>query len=89
MAITRTLTEEEYWYYLIKKDKEELIEVKEAQTSLERKKELVDKHEVLRAMALYSGFTMEEIVAEADKKHTKNGGFQKRLLLIKTISKSK
>ena len=36
--ITRVLSAEEYWKYLVKKDKEELKEVRTAKTLEERKK---------------------------------------------------
>jgi len=81
----RILNDEEYWEALLLKDTEELNEVREATTLEERKKELADKLELIRAMATYSGFTLEEIIEEADKKKLKNGGFTKRLFLEKVI----
>lgn len=83
--ITRVLTDEEYWEYLLKKDAEELEEVRTAESLEERKKELSDKLELIRAMAQYSGFSLEEIIKEADRKRQKNGGFEKRLLLEKVV----
>lgn len=85
--IFRELNEEEYWEYLLKKDEEELLEVKSADSIEERKKELADKLELIRTMALYNGFSLEDIIEEADKKKNKNGGFEKRLLLEKVIEK--
>lgn len=85
--ICRVLSDEEYWQYLLKKDNEELVEVREAISLTERKKELADKLELIRAMAEFNGFTLDEIIQEADKKANKNGGFQKRLLLEKVICK--
>lgn len=82
---TRVLTDEEYWEYLLKKDEEELEEVRTAETLEERKKELADKLELIRAMAQYNDFSLEEIIEEADKKKQKNGGFEKRLLLEKVV----
>jgi len=73
---TRVLTDEEYWEYLLKKDAEELEEVRSAETLDERKKELADKLELIRAMAEFSGFSLEEIIEEADIKRQKNGGFE-------------
>ena len=84
---TRILTDEEYWEYLLKKDVEELEEVRSAETLYERKKELADKLELIRAMTEFSGFSLEEIIEEADIKRQKNGGFEKRLLLEKVIKK--
>ena len=84
---TRVLSDEEYWEYLLKKDSEELEEVRNSGTLEERKKELADKLELIIAMAKFSGSTLEEIMEVADKKRQKNGGFEKRLLLEKVIKK--
>ena len=81
----RELNEQEYWEYLLKKDEEELQEVKEASSREERKKELADKLELLIAMASYNGFSLQDIINEAHIKKSKNGGFEKRLLLEKVI----
>lgn len=70
-----------------KKDIEELEEVKKTESLAERKEELADKLELIRAMAEYNGFRLEDIIEEADRKKQKNGGFQKRLLLEKVIEK--
>ena len=85
--IVRVLNDQEYWEYLLKKDIEELEEVKKAKSLAERKEELADKLELIRAMAEYNGFCLEDIIKEADRKKQKNGGFQKRLLLEKVIEK--
>ncbi len=86
---TRVLNPEEYWEYLLKKDQEELEEVKTAESLEKRKKELADKLELIRAMAEFSGFSLEDIIVEADRKKQKNGGFDKRLLLEKVIKGKK
>lgn len=85
--IYRKLDDKEYWEYLLKRDTEELLEVEEAESKIERKKELADKLELIIAMAEYNGFNLQEIIDEADRKRKKNGGFQKRLLLEKVIEK--
>lgn len=85
--IVRVLNDQEYWEYLLKKDIEELEEVKKAKSLAERKEELADKLELIRAMAEYNGFRLEDIIEEADRKKQRNGGFQKRLLLEKVIEK--
>lgn len=87
MPIYRTLVDEEYWSYLLLKDSEELEEVRNSKSTDERKKELADKLELIRAMAEFNGFTLKDIIDEADKKNLKNGAFQKRLLLEKVVSK--
>ncbi len=87
VPITRVLNDEEYWEYLLQKDSEELEEVRNAENLDERKKELADKLELIIAMAKFSGFSLEEIIDEANQKRNKNGGFEKRLLLEKTMRK--
>ena len=66
--VFRILNETDYWTYLLKKDSEELEEVRLAETSEERKKELADMLEVLRAMAEFLGFSLEYILMAADRK---------------------
>ena len=83
----RKLNDEEYWKYLLNKDNEELEEVRAASSLKERKQELADKLELIRAMAEFNGFTLQDIINEADSKKEKRGGFQKRLLLEKVIEK--
>ena len=85
--IVRVLNDQEYLEYLLKKDIEELEEVKKAESLAEIKEELADKLELIRAMAEYNGFCLEDIIKEADRKKQKNGGFQKRLLFEKVIEK--
>lgn len=85
IAVWRYLNDEDYWNYLLKKDIEELEEVRNATSAVERKKELADKLELLLAMAEFNGFTLKDLIGEADKKRLKNGGFKKRILLEKII----
>ena len=87
IPVTRILDDDEYWGYLIKKDNDKLIEVKEALSKEERKKKLADKLEVLKAMTEYNDLTLEDIIEEADKISKKNGAFKKRILLEKIIKK--
>lgn len=83
--VYRVLNDSEYWEYLLKKDGEELEEVRIASTIEERKMELADKLEIIIAMARYFGFDLQDILDEANVKREKNGGFQKRLLLEKVV----
>ena len=83
----RVLEDIDFWEYLIKKDSEELDEVKAATTKEEIKKELADKLELIIAMAEFNGFTLQDIISEAEIKKEKRGGFQKRILLEKVIEK--
>lgn len=85
--VYHVLGENEYWDALLKKDEEELIEVKDANSIEERKKELADKLELIRAMAEFNGFTLDDIIKEAEVKANKNGAFQKRLFLERVVPK--
>ena len=87
VPIYRVLNDEEYWVYLLKKDNEELMEVKNSESIEERKKELADKLELIIAMAEFNGYSLDDIIEEANNKRNKNGGFKKRLLLEKVIKK--
>ena len=82
---TRILAPEEYWFYLLEKDTEELEEVRSATSSNEVKKELADKLELLCAMAEVHGYTLDDIIDEMLIKRSKNGGFRDRILLEKVV----
>ncbi len=79
------LSDKKYWQALLEKDIEELEEVKLAKNSEEIKEELADKLEVLRAMAEFQGFSLDEIIKIANDKKEKRGGFSRKLFLEKTI----
>lgn len=81
IPVIRELANEEYWDYLLKKVIEELEEVKTAPNNDERRKELADMLELIRAMAVYNGYTLEDIIKAANKKRETNGGFSKRIFL--------
>ncbi len=81
-AVFTVLGEKEYWEMLLRKDEEELREVAEAESLEERRAELADKLEVLRAMAKYWGFSLQDIINAADQKATERGGFDKRIFLV-------
>ncbi|HUB63153.1 MAG TPA: hypothetical protein VL996_01675 [Methylocella sp.] len=63
---------------------EEALEVRNAQTPDEKRIELADLYEVVRALALAEGVSIEEIFAAADEKKTKIGGFDEGLVLLHT-----
>lgn len=85
----RILNGEEYWSYLLKKDLEELEEVRKAKTEKEILEELADKLELIRAMGAFHNFNLDDIIKAADIKKINNGGFQKRILLEKVIENKK
>lgn len=81
-SVTKILGDKEYWDSLFEKADEELNEVKTAENLEETKMEIADLLEVVRAMAEYKGFSLSEIIEEADKKADKRGGFSKKIFLI-------
>lgn len=81
-AVTKILTDEEYWSSLFEKALEELNEVKTADDLDETKKELADLLEVVRAMAEQKGFSLSEIIEEADRKASQRGKFENKIFLI-------
>ena len=62
-------------------------EVRNADSKENVKKELADKLELIIAMANFYGFNLDDIILETDKKRERNGAFNKRILLVKTIKK--
>lgn len=78
IAVTRTLTDEEYRVYLEKKLDEEVAEYHESK-SLE---ELADILEVLLALGGYDAMAMMQARIE---KYRARGGFEKKILLVETI----
>jgi len=87
IPVFRTLDDKEYWNALLKKVDEEKLEVLSALTKEERKKELADLLELIKAMAEFNGYTLSEIEEEANIKRSKNGGFTRRLYLEKVIER--
>ena len=84
--VTRILDEDEYKKALEEKLVEEQEEVLSSSGD-ERCEELADMVEVIRSMAKLEGKTLEEIVAIADAKRLKRGGFDDRIYLEKVIEK--
>lgn len=76
-SVTSVLSEAEYIEMLDKKLNEELAEYQESK-SLE---ELADLLEVIRAVAVARGSSMDEIENIRKNKSDARGGFEKRLLL--------
>lgn len=83
-AITRTLTDEEFKKELLKKLLEEANEVVSSTTREEQLEEIADVYEVLSSLTYLNNSSLEEIESLALKKKNKNGGFSKKIFLIKT-----
>ena len=86
-AVIKTLDNNEFWTLLLEKAKEELHEVETAENLDETKKELADLLEVVRAMAENKGFSLSDIMKEANEKADKRGGFSKRVFLVEVEEK--
>jgi predicted house-cleaning noncanonical NTP pyrophosphatase (MazG superfamily) len=83
VAVIRELDEKEYEDFLLVKLREECDEFVES-GSVE---ELADILEVMNAVFQLKGISFEEVEELRLKKREERGGFDKRLLLIETVSK--
>ncbi|MGH6813269.1 MAG: nucleoside triphosphate pyrophosphohydrolase [Methylocella sp.] len=83
-GVTRKIPSRLKKSFLMSKLLEEALEVRNAQTPDEKRLELADLYEVVRALALTEGVSIEEIVAAADEKKAKAGGFDEGLVLVQT-----
>ena len=77
------LSDEEYLAKLDEKLNEELAEYQESKSM----EELADLLEVIRAVAVARGSSIEEVEAIRQDKAAKRGGFVKRILLSEVIAK--
>lgn len=82
-AKTKILTDEEYIAELDKKLIEEMNEYLES-GSLE---ELADLTEVIRAVALARGHSLDELEKVRSRKAEKRGGFEKKIFLVEVDEK--
>lgn len=76
----RILSDEEYKQELEKKLLEEYHEVLDA-TGASRIEELADMLEVMISLAALEEKTLDDIIAVADKKREKRGGFKEKIYL--------
>ncbi|MFE9323529.1 nucleoside triphosphate pyrophosphohydrolase [Nocardia sp. NPDC052278] len=60
---------------------EEAAELRQATTHDERLTEAADVLEVLRALSIFSGFTLDDVIRAAEQKRIERGGFTDRLWL--------
>lgn len=78
--ITRELSDEECRTELEKKLQEECQEVLTASGS-DRLEELADVFEVMKSLAKIENATIEDVIAIADAKNQKRGGFDAKIFL--------
>ena len=76
------LSDEDYIIRLDEKLNEELAEYQESKSM----EELADLLEVIRAVAVARGSSMEEVEAIRRDKAAKRGGFEKKILLTEVIT---
>lgn len=84
IAFTRVLTDKEYFDELNKKLMEECNEVVNAKNKEERLEELADLLEVMKAIAKFDNYNLDNITEVAKEKALKRGAFDKKIYLIKT-----
>ena len=81
-CVCSTLSDEEYLVKLDEKLNEELAEYQESKSM----EELADLLEVIRAVAVARGSSIEEVEATRRDKAAKRGGFVKKILLIEVTT---
>lgn len=84
LEATKTVPRSTLQSFLIGKVLEEALEVRESETIEERRVELADVIEIVRALAKLDGLSLEEIIAAADAKRDKLGGFESGKVLLRT-----
>ena len=81
-CVCATLSDEEYLAKLDEKLNEELAEYQESKSM----EELADLLEVIRAVAVARGSSIEEVEAIRRDKAVKRGGFEKKILLTEVTT---
>jgi predicted house-cleaning noncanonical NTP pyrophosphatase (MazG superfamily) len=84
LEATKTVPRNTLKSFLVGKMLEEALEVREGETVQERRIELADVIEIVRALATLDGLSLEEIIAAADAKRDKLGGFESGKVLLRT-----
>ena len=81
-CVCATLSDEEYLAQLDEKLNEELAEYQESKSM----EELADLLEVIRAVAIARGSSIDEVEAIRQDKAVKRGGFEKKILLTEVTT---
>ena len=75
--------DEEFYSFLKDKLNEEIKEFFEAENIDDKMAEMGDVLEVLFAISKFNGLNLEEVEKVRNEKKVKNGGFDKRIILVK------
>ncbi|MER9442777.1 nucleoside triphosphate pyrophosphohydrolase [Mesorhizobium sp. M0340] len=84
VEITKRIPRDLRKSFLTSKLLEEALEVRNARSIDEKRLELADLFEVVRALAQVEGVPIEEVVLAADDKKRRSGGFDDGLVLLQT-----
>jgi predicted house-cleaning noncanonical NTP pyrophosphatase (MazG superfamily) len=84
LEATKTVPRSTLQSFLIGKVLEEALEVREGENVQERCVELADIVEIVRALATLDGLSLAEVIAAADAKRDKLGGFDSGKVLLRT-----
>lgn len=87
IAITEVLDEQQYMEALKDKLFEEMLEVTNARSKKEVLEECADLLEVVESITTLAGYSKEDLEEAKRKKREKNGGFENRILLKKTMKR--
>ena len=79
--ITLAESDEEYLKFLLKKLVEESLEAAKSSEHNNLNEELADVMEVVGAIVKLKGWKLEDILKIQEEKRSKNGGFEKRIIL--------
>jgi predicted house-cleaning noncanonical NTP pyrophosphatase (MazG superfamily) len=74
--------DEEYLKYLLKKMVEEATELQHSEKVGNTREELADVLEIINSILKLKNWTMEDIAKVQKDKREKNGGFEKRILML-------
>lgn len=81
-AQTRVLADSEFLKYLLKKVVEESVELAHSLEKGNMEEELADVAELIQTIIKFKGLKLEDIANIQKKKNEKNGGFEKKILLL-------
>jgi predicted house-cleaning noncanonical NTP pyrophosphatase (MazG superfamily) len=79
---TRTLDDDEYLAYLLKKVVEEATELSETKTDDHLVEEIADVYEIIDSIIALKNMQREDVLKVQDEKRQKRGGFDKRILML-------